>query len=568
MDDTDKMLGIAEEGEEGEEEDEFAEVDLPDFAKSYVISRVTNKDKEDRSRKSRMSRMSGHHPQPSALLKRSVDDEFKLSMIKATLDYDIGNFQGRFESDVRARNTSKVLPGQEWAVDRRALERAKMNSMADVLLPPPSPDMSTATSRRKNAMVLPVPNNLTASLANLQGLHQVAARSPSPTRSTSRLSNAPLSRVRSRMNNNTAPSAGGILAEIERRMTSKKGKLEAAASLVPCTGSGSLRSYINYVTAESDNFVPDPILDPEKGVEYGIFAEGDDGRELTQAEIEYNEQQAALAKLKERYGEKEFDRDARKIEKQFEAIVRQFESHQEDIDRSKWREKPIRLMRELREVPEVVEEQEDVAASEISSERSRKSKKKSRKESANLMDMFGDVGPSDKRQKRKQKKASNDLFDDLFDKPSIRLQRGKKKAQDDLLEDSSTEASTEDDSLDSMEFDRQWMPVSGDDKSTSSYTASLLAQSFAVPQDGTANLNMFLDPMADLAKKHPTLAKLIKKEEEKKKERSLQEQQARAERGRYDMPRCNEFELMTTNVFLCQIGGGLREVPQFILYCL
>ena len=542
MDDTDKMLGIAEEGEEGEEEDEFAEVDLPDFAKSYVISRVTNKDKEDRSRKSRMSRMSGHHPQPSALLKRSVDDEFKLSMIKATLDYDIGNFQGRFEGDVRARNTSKVLPGQEWAVDRRALERAKMNSMADVLLPPPSPDMSSST-RRKNAMVLPVPNNLTASLANLQGLHQVAAarRSPSPTRSTSRLSNAPLSRVRSRMGNNAAaPSAGGggILAEIERRMTSKKGKLEAAASLVPCTGSGSLRSYINYVTAESDNFVPDPILDPEKGVEYGIFAEGDDGRELTQAEIDYNEQQAALAKLKERYREKEFDRDARKIEKQFEAIVRQFESHQEDIDRSKWREKPIRLMRELKEVPEVVEEQEDVAASEISSERSRKSKKKSRKESANLMmDMFGDVGPSDKRQKRKQKKASNDLFDDFFDKPSSnRLQRGKKKTQDDLLEDSSTEASTEDDdSLDSMEFERQWMPVSGDDKSTSSYTASLLAQSFAVPQDGTANLNLFLDPMADLAKKHPTLAKLIKKEEEKKKERSLQEQQARAERGRYDI---------------------------------
>ena len=103
----------------------------------------------------------------------------------------------------------------------------------------------------------------------------------------------------------------GVLAEIEKRMTSRKGKLEAAASLVPCTGSGSLRSYINYVTAESDNFVPDPILDPEKGVEYGIFAEGDDGRELTQQEIDYNEQQAALAKLKKKYGEKEFDKDAR-----------------------------------------------------------------------------------------------------------------------------------------------------------------------------------------------------------------------------------------------------------------
>ena len=182
-----KMLGIPEEGGDDEEEDDFAEVDLPTYEKSYVISRMTNKDKEDRSRKSRMSRMSNHQT-PSLLLKRSVDDEFKLSMIKATLDYDIGNYQGKFENDIRMRNTSKVLPGQEWAVDRKALEKARVNDMADVLLPPPSPEMGL--SRRKNAMVLPVPNNLTSSLVNLQGLHNVA-RSPSPTRSTSRLSNAP-----------------------------------------------------------------------------------------------------------------------------------------------------------------------------------------------------------------------------------------------------------------------------------------------------------------------------------------------------------------------------------------
>ena len=325
----------------------------------------------------------------------------------------------------------------------------------------------------------------------------------------------------------------GVLAEIEKRMTSRKGKLEAAASLVPCTGSGSLRSYINYVTAESDNFVPDPILDPEKGVEYGIFAEGDDGRELTQQEIDYNEQQAALAKLKKKYGEKEFDKDARKIEKQFEAFVKQFGEHQEEIDRTKWREKPIRLMKELREIQEV--EEEDVAASEVSSELSRKSKKKkSRKESAGLMDMFGDVGPSgaDKRQKKKQKKASADLFDDFFDKPSDR--RRKKTQAQDLLEDSSSEVDTDDDdddSLDSMELDKS--SIQDKSKSTSSYTASLLAQSFAVPQDGTANLDMFLDPMADLAKKHPTLAKLIKREEQKKREKGVQEQQERAERGRY-----------------------------------
>ena len=358
----------------------------------------------------------------------------------------------------------------------------------------------------------------------------------------------------------------GIMAEIEKRMTSKRGKLEAAASLVPCTGSGSLKSYINYVTAESDNFVPDPILDPEKGVEYGIFAEGDDGRELTQQEIDYNERQAALAKIKKKYGEKEFDKDARKIEKQFDAIVRQFEEHQEEIDKSKWREKPIKLMRELKELQEVEEKEADVAASEVSSERSRDSKKKkSKKESASLMDMF-DMGPSvDKRQKKSQKKASADLFDDFFEKPS---DRRRKKTQA-VLEDSSSEASTDDDSLDSlMEFEKNWSTVSGDDKSTSSYTASLFAQSFAMPQDGTANLNMFLDPMADLAKKHPTLAKLIKKEEQKKREKGIQEQQARAERGKEEAgPLFMQSKMTDAYAFFRQIGGGLREVPQFLILC-
>lgn len=335
------------------------------------------------------------------------------------------------------------------------------------------------------------------------------------------------------MSNAPTRSTGvtGVLAEIQMRMTSRQGKLDAASSLVPCTGSGSLKSYINYVTAESDNFVPDAVLDPEKGVEYGIFAEGDDGRELTQVEIDYNEQQATLAKIKKKYGEKEFDKDARKIERQFDAVVRQFEEHQEEIDKSKVREKPIRLMKEFKEI----QEEEDVTASEVSSERSRKSKKKKeRKESAGMMDLFGDVGTSsDKRQKSKQKKArarADDLFgDDVFDKPS---DRRKKKTQD-LLGDSSSEAATDDDdddSLDSMELDKS----TSKDKSTSSYAASLLRQSFATPQDGTANLDMFLDPMADLAKKHPTLAKLIKREQKKKEEQGIQEQQEREERGRYE----------------------------------
>ena len=174
--------------DDGEEEDEFAECDLPTYAKSYVLSRVTHRDKEDRSRRtaneSRMSRLSPGAGRASPL-KRSVDDEFKLSMIKASLDYDLGNHRGKFEADWRARNTSKVLPGQEWAVDRAALEKAKLNNMADVLLPPPPPE----GAKRKNAMVLPVPNNLTTALVNLQGLHQVG-RAPSPIRSTSRLSNA------------------------------------------------------------------------------------------------------------------------------------------------------------------------------------------------------------------------------------------------------------------------------------------------------------------------------------------------------------------------------------------
>ena len=336
------------------------------------------------------------------------------------------------------------------------------------------------------------------------------------------MSNAPAAAARAR---------SGVLADIEKRMTSRKGKLEAAASLVPCTGSGSLKSYINYVTAESDNFVPDSILDPEKGVEFGVFAEFDDDRELTREEIEYNEQQAALAALKKKYGEKEFDKDARRIERQLEAIARQFAEHQVEIDRSKERERPIRLMKERKEVQAAAvaaAAADDSNASEVSSGRSRKKKgeERSRTESGRPMD-----APSDKRQRAKHKKlsaAGGDLFDDFLDRRPAARHRGKKT--ENLLEDSFSDPATEDDESLYSAAEPDGKRVH-EDKSASSYAASMLAQSFAMPQDGSANLSLFLDPMADLANKHPTLAKLVQKEEKKRAEKGRQEQQERAERG-------------------------------------
>ncbi|XP_059090636.1 uncharacterized protein LOC131886355 isoform X2 [Tigriopus californicus] len=49
------------------------------------------------------------------------------------------------------------------------------------------------------------------------------------------------------------------------------GPRDSQGSLVRCVGPGSLKSYIDYV--KDEGFVPPPIIDPEMGVEFGIFAD-------------------------------------------------------------------------------------------------------------------------------------------------------------------------------------------------------------------------------------------------------------------------------------------------------
>lgn len=49
------------------------------------------------------------------------------------------------------------------------------------------------------------------------------------------------------------------------------GPRDSHSSLVPCVGPGSLKSYIDYV--KDEGFVPEPIMNPEMGVEYAVFAD-------------------------------------------------------------------------------------------------------------------------------------------------------------------------------------------------------------------------------------------------------------------------------------------------------
>jgi len=57
----------------------------------------------------------------------------------------------------------------------------------------------------------------------------------------------------------------------KRQKTKKKSKDAPGANLVPCTGTGSLRDYGEYLKA--GGYVPVPVLDAEEGVKVGIFAE-------------------------------------------------------------------------------------------------------------------------------------------------------------------------------------------------------------------------------------------------------------------------------------------------------
>jgi hypothetical protein len=41
--------------------------------------------------------------------------------------------------------------------------------------------------------------------------------------------------------------------------------------LVPCNAAGGILEYMDYV--KEGNFVPGPVLDPELGIEYELFAE-------------------------------------------------------------------------------------------------------------------------------------------------------------------------------------------------------------------------------------------------------------------------------------------------------
>ncbi len=55
-----------------------------------------------------------------------------------------------------------------------------------------------------------------------------------------------------------------------KRTDTKSGRLPPPNSLLPVKGPGELRRYIKYV--KDENYVPVPVLEPERGVDHGLFA--------------------------------------------------------------------------------------------------------------------------------------------------------------------------------------------------------------------------------------------------------------------------------------------------------
>ncbi len=219
---------------------DFRSDDLPSYAKSYVLSRLTEKDRRRRDKRTSSKNRKG-------VVERENDVEFKLSMIRTSLDYEMEVRPRRRGADpARGRQTSRVSAPDSSDI-QAAIARAMKNKKADVALPPPSRTSVILTPRRKLSDRTAPPGAKSSS-----GTSSILSGSTPGGRSLKRRSGQP---------------------EILPKISS------GASKKVPgCIGPGSLKKYINYVTSEERNYIPEPVLEPEKGVMYAIYAEDDEAR--------------------------------------------------------------------------------------------------------------------------------------------------------------------------------------------------------------------------------------------------------------------------------------------------
>ena len=194
--------------EQEEGEDAFAE-EMPEFAKSYILSKPRQKKSIQR-----LHTVSEYGTQDAEDVYNNpnVPEAFKFEMLKAALDYDGGLSTG-----------DKIEKLQPIKNNRRGTRTSFGNAVAE--FDPSGFDNSFESGRTTRA-----------------GMN---------------------SRMSSHSNKHSSWSEG-------KRPKVKKKKSAPGADLVPCTGPGSLRDYGEYLKA--GGFVPVPVMDAEEGVKKGTFA--------------------------------------------------------------------------------------------------------------------------------------------------------------------------------------------------------------------------------------------------------------------------------------------------------
>ena len=187
-------------------EGDFIPDELPEYAKSYILPRVMRKETVENRR--RMGRRVRSRDRHKNSLQE--EDRFKVAMIKASLDY-ASDRMPNFPSKLKSSPPPLPPIGEEGGVPRN---------------PSPTPDEKMDKLLLRLGTFRSGKYSKLQQSSNVNRLHKISSRQ----------------------------------AQREARN----------ASLVPCTGPGSLMKYIKYVKA--DNYVPVPVLDPETGVEHSIFA--------------------------------------------------------------------------------------------------------------------------------------------------------------------------------------------------------------------------------------------------------------------------------------------------------
>ena len=203
------------------EEEEFRADQLPSFAKSYILPKVLKTKDVRAARERHLQKLKS-----SSSEGQDKDDEaFKFSMLKASLDYEASKLPYIQNKDGGGldslRRTLEQIAKEEGGKKNQQKKRKKKKSSTGTFGGSPH-KLTRGPSRltnKKPSIILP-------------GNRKVAPKS------------------------NFTPG----------------GSVEP--SMVRLKGPGSLKSYINYV--KKDNYVPLPILEPEKAVEAELYAESPD----------------------------------------------------------------------------------------------------------------------------------------------------------------------------------------------------------------------------------------------------------------------------------------------------